>query len=52
MIEKGLHDYGGGNVRRVSDSEFAGAVGALKLAMATPPARWEEIGRPLSEAAA
>jgi rod shape-determining protein MreB len=45
MVEGGLQEYGGGNVKRVYDSVFAGAVGALKLAMATPASRWGEIAK-------
>ena len=42
-IEKELEGYGGGTVRKVSDSVFAGAAGALKLAMAMPEHKWNHI---------
>jgi rod shape-determining protein MreB len=36
VIEDGLKEYGGAKVKRVYDAVFAGAVGALKLAMSMP----------------
>jgi rod shape-determining protein MreB len=42
-VERQLAEYGGGSVRRVHDSAFAGAAGALKLAMAMPAEKWEHI---------
>ena len=43
MIEEGLREYGGAQVKRVGDAVFAGAVGALKLAMAMPRDCWDKI---------
>ena len=50
MIEAGLSEYGGAKVTRVPDATYAGAVGALKLAMSMPAEGWSQLkaqaGRP------
>ena len=47
VIEQSLAEYGGAKVTRVSDATYAGAVGALKLAMNMPPQGWTALaGRP------
>ncbi len=43
VIENSLKDYGGAKVTRVSDASFAGAVGALKLAMNMPKDGWTQL---------
>lgn len=43
LIEQSLEPYGGGRVRRVGDSVFAGAAGALKLAMSMPSDQWDQF---------
>ncbi len=43
VIEKALSEYGGAKVTRVSDATYAGAVGALKLAMNMPPQGWTAL---------
>ncbi|MEO5334072.1 MAG: rod shape-determining protein [Magnetococcus sp. YQC-5] len=44
MIEAQLRDYGAVKVVTVSDPEFAGAAGALRLATELPSAYWDQIG--------
>lgn len=43
FIEDGLKEYGTVKVVRVADAVFAGAFGALKLAMSMPPEYWQEV---------
>jgi rod shape-determining protein MreB len=43
QLEIALQPYGGGNVRRTHDSVYAGATGALKLAMGMPTEYWSKL---------
>ncbi len=43
VIEEALQEYGGAKVRRVGDAVYAGAVGALKLAMGMPQDCWQQL---------
>ena len=52
MIEEGLKEYGGAKVKRVYDACFAGAVGALKLAMSLPPDQFNKVKAQAAAAAA
>lgn len=52
VLEQGLRDYGAVKVKRVYDPVFAGAVGALKLAMGMPRDYFEGLARGAEPAAA
>jgi rod shape-determining protein MreB len=53
VIEEALTEYGGARVKRVGDAVYAGAGGALKLAMSFPPECWESLkGQPAGASAA
>lgn len=43
MIEQGLVELGGARVRRVGDAVYAGATGALKLALGMPESSWDSL---------
>lgn len=43
VIEEAMTRYGAVKVRRVGDAVYAGAVGALKLAMGMPADKWRRI---------
>jgi rod shape-determining protein MreB len=43
LVAKGLEPFGTSSVQRVYDCRFAGASGALKLAMNMPDTYWEEL---------
>jgi rod shape-determining protein MreB len=43
VIEEAMTEYGGAKVRRVGDAVYAGAVGALKLAMGLPTDSWRRL---------
>lgn len=43
VIEASLKEYGGAKVTRVTDASYAGAVGALKLAMGMPAHGWTAL---------
>lgn len=43
VIETALQEFGGSKVTRVPDATYAGAVGALKLAMSMPREGWTQL---------
>jgi len=43
VIEEAMKEYGGAKVKKVGDAVYAGAVGALKLAMGMPDEYWNQI---------
>jgi rod shape-determining protein MreB len=45
LLEEGLVPLGGGKVRKVHDSVYAGAAGALRLAMSMPSSSWNRISQ-------
>ncbi len=45
LIEDGLTPLGGGKVDKVHDSVYAGAAGALRLAMSMPSLSWDRISQ-------
>lgn len=49
-LEEGLREYGQAKVKRVPDPVYAGAIGALKLAMGLPGAHWEKLATPKGHA--
>ena len=42
-IERGLGEYGGGNVTTVEEPQYAGSNGALKIALDMPEEYWKEF---------
>lgn len=50
LIEDELAPLGGGRVCKVHDPVYAGAAGALRLAMSMPPASWQRISQARSAA--
>ena len=46
VIEESLSEYGGAKVKKVGDAVYAGAIGALKLAMGMPADWWQNLKLP------
>jgi rod shape-determining protein MreB len=52
VIEEAFREYGGAKVKKVGDAVYAGAVGALKLAMGMPDHCWHQLQQAQPQAAA
>jgi rod shape-determining protein MreB len=50
VIAEHMSEYGDINIRHVSEPDFCGVAGALKLAMELPPQYWEQVGQVINKA--
>lgn len=50
LVESACGDFGSCNVTRIHDSKFAGADGALRLAMKLPEAGWQQLMKETNDA--